>query len=233
MAGQPTQNAGGHRTALEALIVGNGDPPSPALLRCLMASRPLLLCADGGANAVAACGYVPDYIVGDLDSLSAAGRGTVASDRLIRVNADNTGTDLQKALRQAVGLGVRAATLTGVTGRRTDHTLWNLGLLRRFAGRLRLRIVDDYCEIRLIGRRIRFRAPIGLKVSLSPLDAAVAGVHTEGLRFALRGESLAAGVRDGISNEVVANPVQVTVEAGDLLLIVQREAGGQVHWEAD
>jgi thiamine pyrophosphokinase len=218
---------------LEALIVGNGDPPSPALLRRLMASRPLLLCADGGANAVAACGYVPDYIVGDLDSLTAAGRGTVAPERLIRVDADNTGTDLQKALRQAAGLGVRVATLTGVTGRRTDHTLWNLGLLRRFAGRLRLRIVDDYCEIRLVDRRIRFRARIGQKVSLSPLDAAVTGVRTEGLRFALRGESLAAGVRDGISNEVVANPVQVTVEAGDLLLIVQREDGGQVCWEVD
>jgi thiamine pyrophosphokinase len=230
MAGASVTSGSGPEPALAALIVGNGDPPSPDLLRCLMAPRPLLLCADGGANAVAACGYVPDFIVGDLDSVAAAVRGAVPAGRVIRVDADDTGTDLQKALHHAVHLGVGRATLTGVTGRRTDHTLWNLGLLRRFGARLQLRIVDDYCEIRLVRGCVRFWAPLGQKVSLSPFSGAATGVWTQGLRFALRGESLAAGVRDGISNEVVASPVQVSVEAGDLLVVIQRDGGDAVCW---
>ena len=43
-------------------------------------------------------------------------------------------------------------------------------------------------------------------------------------------KSLIPGVRDGISNEVVASPVEIRVECGDLLLCVQREsASGRIE----
>jgi thiamine pyrophosphokinase len=220
------------RPALQALIVGNGEPPSGALLEELMVARPLLLCADGWANAVAAYGLVPDFIVGDLDSVRPACLDAVPAERRIRVEADNTGTDLDKVLRQALQLGVKAAALTGVTGRRTDHTLWNLSLLCRYAEELPLWMVDDYCEIRPVRRRLRFRAALGQKVSLCPLHGAAVGVRTQGLRFSLHREPLTPGVRDGISNEVVSNPVEISVESGDLLLVVQRqELRVPVEWE--
>ena len=49
------------------------------------------------------------------------------------------------------------------------------------------------------------------------------GITTRGLKFALNGEALALGVRDGISNEVVGSPVEIRVDRGDLLVVVQRE----------
>jgi thiamine pyrophosphokinase len=216
-----------------ALIVGNGEPLSPELFEELMADGPLLLCADGGANAVARYGWTPDYVVGDLDSVTEENKIGLPDERLVLVDADDTGTDLQKALRQAKKLGVTEATLIGVTGGRTDHTLWNLSLLKLFGGDMALRIVDDYCEIRLIREKVRFRAEVGQKISLSPLSGPVVGVRTAGLRFPLRGEVLGPGIRDGISNKVVGDPVEVSVEAGDLLLVVQREEGmGEIEWEA-
>lgn len=43
-------------------------------------------------------------------------------------------------------------------------------------------------------------------------------------------KSLIPGVREGISNEVVASPVEIRVERGDLLLCVQRErASGPIE----
>lgn len=215
----------------EAVIVGNGVPPSPQLLAELMAGGPMLLCADGGANAVVAAGWKPDYVVGDLDSAAPAGLAALAAEQLVRIDADDTGTDLQKALAFALRMGVRAATLTGVTGGRTDHTLWNLGLLALFAAELRLRMVDEECDIRLVRGRVRFRAAPGLRVSLSPLDGPALGVRTRGLRYPLHGEALASGVRDGISNVVVEEDVEVSVEGGRLLLIIQRQTGGPVSWE--
>jgi len=220
----------GPGAARQALIIGNGDPPSTGLLRGLMASRPLLLCADGGANTAAARGFAPDYVIGDLDSLAADLRAALPPGRLLRVDADDTGTDLQKALRHAVEIGVRRATLTGVTGGRTDHALWNLGLLRLFAADLQLRIVDDHCEIRLVQGTVRFRAARGQRVSLSPFNGPALGVWTRGLRFGLRHEVLAPGIRDGISNEVVGDPVEIGLEAGDLLLVIQRTDGAEVTW---
>lgn len=207
-----------------ALVVGNGEPPSKQLFVELMAGGPLLLCADGGADTAVGYGYRPDYIVGDLDSAGEEAKRGLPADRLVLVDADDTGTDLQKVLRQAEQLGVSEAVLVGVTGRRTDHTLWNLSLLKSFRHRLGLRIVDDHCDLRLIGKGIRFRAEIGQKISLCPLAGEVKGIRTTGLKFPLGDEALAPGGRDGISNEVVDSPVEITVGEGELLLCVQRQS---------
>lgn len=208
---------------LRAIVVGNGEPPSQGLLEGLLAAGGLLLCADGGANTARRYGLVPDAVVGDLDSVAADVAAWLPPGRAVRVDADDTGTDLGKVLRHAVALGVDRAVLTGVTGRRTDHTLWNLGLLKSFRDRLQLSVEDDYCQIRLIPGRVSFAADLGQRVSLSPLSGAAHGVWTSGLRWQLAGDSLIPGVRDGISNEVVDSPATVQVGAGDLLLVVQRD----------
>ncbi len=209
-----------------ALIVGNGEPPARELFAACARAADLILCADGGANTARCYGYAPDYIVGDLDSVSRQSKAALAADRLVLVDPEgNMGTDGQKVLNHALALGVTQAVLLGFTGRRTDHLLGNLSLLKTFADRLALRIIDDYCDIRLIDRCIRFRAALGQKISLCPLNGAAEGIETFGLKWPLRSESLIPGVRDGISNEVVANPVEIRVGRGDLLLCVQREEG--------
>ena len=205
-----------------ALILGNGEPPSRELINQLIGGDTLLLCADGGADTARRYNLVPDYIVGDLDSISRESSAGVDPTHIIRVDADNTGTDIQKVLRHAVDLGISEAVLLGFTGRRTDHLLWNLSVFKTFAEQIALRIVDEYCDLRLIGQRIRFRATIGQKISLCPLNGPVEGITTTGLKFALQNESLSPGLRDGISNVVVADIVEIEVERGDLLLCVQR-----------
>ena len=206
-----------------ALILGNGEPPSRELINQLIGWDTLLLCADGGADTAKRYDLVPDYIIGDLDSISRESSAGVDPTHIIRVDADNTGTDIQKVLRHAVALGISEAALLGFTGRRTDHLLWNLSVFKTFAEQIALRIVDEYCDLRLIGQRIRFRATIGQKISLCPLNGPVDGITTTGLKFALQNESLVPGLRDGISNEVVADIVEIEVERGDLLLCVQRQ----------
>ena len=205
-----------------ALILGNGEPPSRELINQFIGGDTLLLCADGGADTARRYDLVPDYIVGDLDSISRASSAGVDPTHIIRVDADNTGTDIQKVLRHAVDLGISEAVLLGFTGGRTDHLLWNLSVFKTFAEQIALRIVDEYCDLRLIGQRIRFRATIGQKISLCPLNGPVDGITTTGLKFALQNESLVPGLRDGISNEVVGDIVEIEVERGDLLLCVQR-----------
>ena len=208
---------------MRALIVGNGEPPSRELFAASMTDHEtVLMCADGGADTAAQYGYHPDLVVGDLDSLSSETRADVPADRQVPVT-DQNATDMEKVLERAVDMGVTAADLIGFTGRRTDHTLWNLSLLSRFAGRIRLRLLDDYCEIRLLGRHTLFDADIGQKLSLCPLSGPVDGIETHGLRWDLRGETLGPE-RAGISNEVTASPVEIRTRSGELLLVVQRDS---------
>jgi thiamine pyrophosphokinase len=164
--------------------------------------------------------------VGDLDSADDSLRQIWPTTQWVRVDADDTGTDLQKVLRHAQTIGIKRAALVGVTGGRTDHTLWNLTLLRAFADELDLCIVDDDCLIRRIPESISFAAPVGLTLSLCPLSGDATGITTEGLRWPLTDEALTPGERDGISNEVVASPVKIQVRSGELLLVIQREGAG-------
>ena len=93
-----------------ALIVGNGEPPSRALFTACAREAELILCADGGANTASAYEYAPDYIVGDLDSVSRQGKANLAADRLILVDPEgDIATDGQKVLNHAVALGVTAS----------------------------------------------------------------------------------------------------------------------------
>lgn len=213
-----------------ALIVGNGEPPPCALLE-EFAGADLLLCADGGAHTTLRYGLQPDYIIGDLDSLGTDARSAVPAEHLIAVDPEgDLGTDAQKVLDHAIGIGLTEAVLLGFTGRRIDHLLWNLSLLKTYRGRIALRMVDEHCETRLIDRRIRFHAALGQKLSLCPLAGLVEDITTTGLKWPLHKAALVPGVRNGISNEVVAALVEIEVGNGDLLLCVQRDsADGKIE----
>ena len=58
----------------EAVIVGNGDFPSHPFPLAVLDQAPCVVCCDGAANALADSGRVPDWIVGDGDSLSEENR---------------------------------------------------------------------------------------------------------------------------------------------------------------
>jgi len=207
-----------------AVIIGNGDPPSASLFLDVMSTLPMLICADGGLRTVLKYGIEPDVVIGDLDSVEISDLDRIPTEKIFKVDADNTSTDLEKAIKHAIQLELDYATLLGFTGGRSDHVLWNLGLLRTFGDVINLRMLDDHGETRLVKGTTTFRAKMGQKVSLTPIDAPVTGIVTRGLRFPLCNESLELGVRDGISNEVVQNPVEITVKHGSLLVFVQLDS---------
>jgi len=199
-----------------ALILANGETPEAAQVRALLAPGALVVCADGGANAARLLGIRPDVIVGDLDSVLP---GTLEHFRGVEVHEDRDeyATDLEKAVVWAIGRGCEEITIVGALGRRLDHTVGNLGVLPKFHKRARIRVVDPLGELSYVGRELEFEARPGDIVSLVPLNRC-SGITTTGLRYALRGEALELGTRDGTSNVVVSSPVVIRVERGHLLL---------------
>ena len=64
--------------------------------------------------------------------------------------------------------------------------------------------------------------PIGTTLSLLPLFGGAQGVVTKGLAYPLKNNELTPGkLPSGVSNLVVASPVSVSLQNGQLLLIVQ------------
>ncbi|MGI8926085.1 MAG: thiamine diphosphokinase [Tepidiformaceae bacterium] len=200
---------------MRALVFANGELPSRKLLAELRAGAELVVGADGGADAALSAGVVVDMVVGDLDSLSAAGRARLGEAR-VHLDADPECTDLQKAIAFCIGRGCLDVDVVAAGGGRADHALANLSVLPLFRGRARIRIIDDRFEVTLVEGTALVEGPPGTVVSLVAIGEC-GGVTTQGLRWDLAGERLSFSPR-GVHNEIARTPATVTVEEGDLLL---------------
>ena len=199
-----------------ALIIANGEPPRRQRLQLLVKRVNVIICADGGANTALKMGIMPDAIVGDLDSIHAEALVKFRRVPTYEERDDET-TDLEKAITWAVKSRYDHITVIGASGKRLDHTVGNLAVLPKFYPDAVVTIVDDVGELQYVGRELRFETEVGAIVSLIPLNRCE-GISTKGLKYALEGETLELGVREGTSNVVIASPVVIKVKKGHLLL---------------
>lgn len=203
----------------DVLILCNGEPPSEHLFRKYRANADYFIAADGGGNIALQFDAKPDAVVGDLDSFEGSDKDSFE----IVFRPDQETNDLEKALdfaREEQGTHIH---ILGATGLRLDQTLKNLSVLKQYNDQFeKLRIVDNFGDIRLLDSPFEEEIAVGKQVSLFPLSGKVSGITTIGLKYPLKNEKLENGVRDGSSNEVVESPVKITHKRGDLLFFVAR-----------
>lgn len=222
-----------------ALVVADGDV-DVSVLSDLAAGpeRPMLIAADGGAAHVLAVGLVPDIVVGDFDSLAQGDRARLEAlgVELLVAATDKDESDMELCLLTAVEDGAKRLTIVGAMGLvRPEHTVANLLLLAdpRLDG-LEVAIVGRGSRLWRIGTadgpgQTRIEGQPADFVSLFPLDTAVAGVTTEGLRFALADAMLPLGPSLGLSNELLTDQARVTSRRGRLLVIHSRRPSAEAE----
>ena len=201
---------------MHALIILNSPLPPPERYREYLEGADFILCADGGANRALEAGLTPDYVIGDLDSITEATRAKLPAERLIS-RPSQYASDLEKTLEFALELGVRSAAVLGVEGNRLDHQLCNLNLIEKFSSQLELLTVDAFGTGRFIRGEFSFEGPVGQQVSLIAFRRAE-GITLEGLRYPLQDAPMEWGVSNGISNEIVSSPVRIRIRKGTLFL---------------
>lgn len=204
----------------KVLILCNGHPPTEQLLCKYRANADYFIAADGGGNISLDFGIQPDVVIGDLDSFDEPEN----ADFEIIHKPDQYSNDLEKALQLALQKQGTHVHILGATGRRMDHTLKNLSVLKQFHEQFEaLRLRDTFGEIRLLDSPFEKEFAIGTTLSLFPLSGTVSGITTHGLKYPLDNEMLKNGIRDGSSNEVIDSPVRITYKRGDLLLFVAQQ----------
>jgi thiamine pyrophosphokinase len=199
-----------------ALVVPDAPLPPPGLLGPLRKAADLVVAADGGADRALKAGLPLDWIVGDLDSVSAQALRRMPPGRVV-ADRDPDSTDLEKVMRFLHKRRVDSVVIVGAIGERLDHTLATLAIVAAWHSRMDVRIVDSHFTTLVVDPAFEFESPIGTMVSLVAPSGAT-GVTTRGLRFALRNKRLTFSPL-GIHNEVVGNPVRVEVKRGPLFLM--------------
>ncbi len=201
-------------TAAGGITLIGGGAVTPEDLAQALDLAPVLVAADGGADAALALGHVPDLAIGDFDSISDAARDRLGPARLIHV-AEQDSTDFAKALRH-----IRAdfVIAVGFSGRRLDHTLAALNVMVRHPQPPCIMLAAEDIVF-LAPAELRLPLAAGTRVSLFPMGA-VTG-RSEGLRWPIDGIRFVPEGRIGTSN-AATGPVQLSLD-GPMMVMLPRE----------
>lgn len=209
---------------MRAIIIASGHSTEELGQRHWIQDGDLLIGADGGAGQALRWGLVPQFVIGDMDSLSERARQALEAQGSTFEDHPRAKdeTDLELALSFAAEQGAREIIILGALGGRLDHTLSNLLLLTlpKLEG-VALRIVHGAEEVLLVrsGEAVTVTGNPGDLVSLLPWGGDVHGITTQGLAWTLTDETLKFGFSRGVSNEMDASEARITVEAGRLLVV--------------
>lgn len=206
----------------ECIVAIDGDAPNPAWQECASPDT-TMVAADGGARHVLALGRHIDFVVGDLDSLSAEEVDMIveAGGQVRQHPRHKDETDFELALELACShKPVSTLLVVGGSGGRIDHYAANLAVL---SGPLTRSVLVQAVMGATLVSVVRPGAPTQLSgtpgdlVTLLAMHGTAGQVTTHGLSYPLDHEDLTAGSARGISNAMETSVATVATETGVLL----------------
>jgi thiamine pyrophosphokinase len=203
----------------KCIILANGKPPEKGVINFLYKKNySTLICADGGANSAKKLGIIPDYIIGDFDSVSKSTLNFFKSKtKLIKLSRQND-TDVEKCLKFVINEKFEDVVLLGVTGNRLDHTFCNLGIVIKFRKKINLRLIAEDSLLIPFSGRVKLKTIRGEIISLYGLDRKTK-ITSNGLKYPLKNISLPFGEKESTSNVAVGNEINLTIKGGIIFII--------------
>lgn len=203
----------------KCIILANGKPPVKNVVMLLMKQGySTLFCADGGANTARKMSLIPEYIIGDLDSID---RNTLKffkqKSQIIKLDRQND-TDVEKCLKQAIKLKYDEAVLTGVTGDRLDHTFCNLGIVLKFFNKIKIKIIAQNSLLEALTGNQIIPTIRGETISIYGIDSRTK-ISSKGLKYPLHKVALPFGQKESTSNVAADNKIELKINGGIIFLI--------------
>lgn len=213
---------------MKVIIVSGGHLTSEFLNEHInKETSELILCADGGANALHLAQIHPQVLLGDFDSINQEVFQYFVDQgvKTIRFKAEKDITDTQIAIEYALQLGATQITLLGATGSRLDHTLANIFLLEKYVSVVKCQMIDIHNKIELLTNETtkEYQKDQYPYISLVPLSKKVKGVTTDGLKFPLFLATLKRKSSYGISNEIMGEKGRISIKTGVLAVIQSKD----------
>jgi thiamine pyrophosphokinase len=197
------------------VVVANGSFPQHVVPVKALQEAGTIVCCDGAAAKLTAHGLQPDFIVGDMDSITPADAATFAN--ILYPSPEQETNDLTKAVNFCVQHGVTHLTIVGATGERDDHTLGNIALLAKYATQLQhVEMLTNHGRFMPLLSSTTCKSYAGQQVSIFCLTPDTQ-MEAEGLKYSLRNVVFDAWWK-GTLNEALGNSFRLTFDKGKVLL---------------
>ena len=188
-----------------------------------------IIAVDKGLEALYQLHIIPNHVVGDFDSVSPEFLEFYKNQSQIifhKFNAEKDNTDTDIAVKLAMELKSSKITILGALGKRMDHAIANIHILKdALEANIPCQILDRYNRIYLINKSIQLEKnnAYGKYVSLIPLTSTVEGLTLTGFKYLLNDYTLTIGTSLGISNEIVTDTAYIEMKNGILIVIESRD----------
>ena len=165
------------------IIVADGTFPEHDIPLRYIRDAGRIICCDGSAENLLKSGFLPEAIVGDMDSLSAE-TADKYRDLIFRDDSQDT-NDLTKAVSWCKDRGYNDIVIIGGTGKREDHTIGNISLLVEYAVDVNVMMVTDTGILLPLLKNTEISSFPGQQISIFAIDPEME-ISSEGLRYPLK-----------------------------------------------
>ncbi len=196
------------------IILANGVFPTHKIPLTFLQKAERILCCDGATENLLTFGLEPDYIVGDLDSLSK--ELSIRFADILHHNPDQETNDLTKAVEFCLKNDWKEITILGATGKREDHSLANISLLADYESSVTVQMLTDHGVFTPISSSTTFESFPEQQVSIFSLTPDTL-FTTNNLQYPLSKKSLASWWQ-GTLNEAVGNQFDIEIDRGKVLI---------------
>lgn len=209
---------------MRALIISGGTPPNERILKEEIEKCQLLLGADSGCETYFKYNIIPDYALGDFDSIKQEVKEKLKLTNVIEFNSEKDNTDSEIAVLKAIELGAKEIVLLGFTGTRIDHTLSNLGLLNIcLKNNVKAYIRDNNNIIWLVDKSITLKGNKGTYISFQAFGEDVEEFSIKGAKYELEDYTLTFGDGRCVSNEFLMEDIEINFKKGKILIIYSND----------
>ena len=220
----------GMRLIMNTLIIAGGEIDKQILENYIKEHSSLnIIAVDKGLEALFKLNVVPNHVVGDFDSVDTGILQSFKNNPKIvfhKYNPEKDNTDTDIALNLAIELDSSNVTIIGALGKRMDHSLANIHILKNsLEAGIPCQILDSYNRIYLVNSNtsIYKNKVYGKYVSLIPLSTKIDGLTLNGFKYPLQNYSLSIGTSLGVSNEIVENVANIELKSGILIVIESKD----------
>ena len=203
----------------KCLILANGSPPHKKVISYLdKKGYKTLICADGGANSTLKYDIIPDFIIGDLDSIKPETYDYFYDRcRIIQIKRQND-TDVEKCLKFAIKQKFNETILLGGTGDRLDHSFCNLGIVLKFSDKINIETIHGKSLLSVLKGKLKLKTVPGEIISIYGFDRKTK-IKSKGLKYPLTNFALPFGEKESTSNVAESTEVQLEITGGKIFVI--------------
>lgn len=213
---------------MSTLIVTGGNVNTEFLKKILEENKfETIIAADKGLEALNKINVMPNYIIGDFDSVNKTTLNQY-KDKNIEITylkPEKDFTDTHMAIKLAIEKRAKHITIIGATGTRMDHTLANIHILNEaLQNNVPTEIINENNRIMLINRKAKLIKNTNYKyVSIIPLTTKITGVTLKGFKYNIENTTINLGESIGVSNEQIEQEALIEIKEGIAILIYSKD----------